>query len=705
MRIRTKLLCILLVLALPPLLAVSFYALRQGRLLGDELAQHAADAFKHAAERELALMVDLIGEDLNDNRQMLELALTFLAREAERALSGPSVPAGPLLFAEDIDAAGGLPSGFSRLDDADKPGIAATADAPSFFLPPGLSKERSLAEARRLAGLLPTLATLRQKLRENMLWGYVALSNGLMCSFPGHGQVPAGYDARTRPWYQAALSRGGTAWSILVDAATGRLTATISAPVYGKDGQVLGVAGIDAPLETMLPESDLSGRWGGGVRALIVRTGDSPGGGVEMIGNRDFLAASHGWNTPVNPIPLASPDTATLARLAGDIDGKRSDLVSLSLGGEDYFAVFKPFPDTPAGLLVLVPRQAVLAQADTAEAAILTRTRGMMTVVVSFALFAVGAAVVLAFGGARAVTRPVTALCDVAGRLAEGDLAARAPVTGKDELATLAETFNAMAPKLSERLRLKQDMLLAMEVQQNLLPKVPPSLPGLSVAGATFFCDETGGDYFDYLQFTPRDGAGCDVALGDATGHGIAAALFMATGRALLRGGLGGDPGPAALLTLVNGLLCRDTSDSGRFLTLFFLRLEGGGLAPEGRLVWSRAGHDPALLFDPATDVFEELMGPGLPLGVMPEYVYEEQARPGLTPGQVLALGTDGIWEARNPAGEMYGKDRLRDVLRRRAADSAEAIVAAVHQDVTDFQDGSSNDDDLTLVVIKALPA
>jgi sigma-B regulation protein RsbU (phosphoserine phosphatase) len=705
MRIRTKLLCILLALVLPPLLAVSFYALREGKILGHDLARRAADSYTQSAKRELALMVDLIGEDVSDNRQMLELSLAFLGREADRALSGPPVPAEKVFYTEDFDAAGGLPPGFSQRTAPVASSFGATADIPAFSLPPGLDRQQFAGDAARLSSMLPTLATLRQKLGDTLLWAYVALPNGLFCSFPGHGRMPAGFDARTRPWYKDALAHNGATWSIIVDAATGLLTATVSTPIYKEDGTLLGVAGIDAPLEAMLPESDLSKRWGEGVRALVVYTLDRDGKhAVAMLGSRDFFGASHGWETSAKPSPLDSPETTSLARLADAIDNKRSVQLELTLGDARYFAVFKPFPDTPSGLLVLVPRQAVLEQADSAEASILDQTRHMLAVVVSFALLAVGAAVVLAFFGARAVTRPISALCLAAGRLGQGDLAARAPVYGKDELGQLAETFNAMAPKLTERLRLKQDMLLAMEVQQNLLPKAPPSLPGLDIAGATFFCDETGGDYFDYLQFTPAGDMACDVILGDVTGHGISAALFMATGRALLRGGRDADQGPAALLTLVNGLLCQDTSDSGRFLTLFFLRLENGGVGPNGSLLWSRAGHDPALVYDPATDDFEELMGPGIPLGVVPDFVYAEQTRPGLAPGQVLVIGTDGIWEARSPEGEMYGKDRFRDVLRRHAPDTADTIIAAVIQDVTDFQASAPRDDDITLVVVKALP-
>jgi len=705
MRIRTKFLIILLCLVLPPLLATSYLALREARQLGHDLADREAFSFKRSAERELALMVDLIGEDINDNRQMQELSVTLLAKATERALTTP-VPAGMAVYFDDAFEKG-LPEGVRRWAGSNSPSVVATADALSMHLPEGVPQASVFGDARRLASLLPTMNMLREKLADTFLWAYVALPNGLLATYPGHGKLPTAYDARVREWYKAALREGGVVWRILVDASTKRLTATVSMPIRDDKGRILGVAGLDAPIEAMLPESDLSKRWGSGVRALVVVSEEAAAGKrIMVLGDREFLAQNPGWNTPVLATALKSDDTENLAKLATAVDARHSALIALTLDGVPSFAAYRPFlSTTSAGLLVVVPRNAVLAQAESAESSILDRTKSMIIVVAAFTLVAIVAAVILAIFGSRAVTRPVTALCRTVEQLAQGDLSARAPVIGRDELAGLALAFNGMAPKLSERLRLKQDMMLAMEVQQNLLPKAPPKLPGLDIAGATFFCDETGGDYYDYLQFAQRTTVDCDVVLGDVTGHGISAALFMATGRALLRGGADPAAGPAELLNLVNALLCQDTGDSGRFITLFFLRLENGGLAPGGRLTWTRAGHDPALVYDPVADSFEELMGPGIPLGVVPDFAYDEQSRPGLKPGQFLVMGTDGIWEARNPDGEMYGKDRFRDVLRRQADAPAEAIIAAVYGDVTRFQAGLPREDDITLVIVRALSA
>ena len=116
---------------------------------------------------------------------------------------------------------------------------------------------------------------------------------------------------------------------------------------------------------------------------------------------------------------------------------------------------------------------------------------------------------------------------------------------------------------------------------------------------------------------------------------------------------------------------------------------------------WIRAGHDPALVYDPQTDQFEELKGPGLALGVVQDYEYQLQRKAGLKDGQIVIIGTDGIWESCNPDGEMFGKERLKDIVREMSARSADVILGRVFQEQAHFSEGVKKADDLTLVVVK----
>lgn len=249
---------------------------------------------------------------------------------------------------------------------------------------------------------------------------------------------------------------------------------------------------------------------------------------------------------------------------------------------------------------------------------------------------------------------------------------------------------------------LREALALAEEVQLRLLPRDNPAVPGFDIAGKSVYCDETGGDYYDYLAVPGAEPGSVAVVVGDVSGHGVASALLMTTARALLRmrASMGG--GPACHVEDINRLLTMDTAETGRFVTLFYLFVEPG---PEGggRMRYVRAGHDPAMIYDSATDAFSELAEGGVPLGIIGDVAYEEFTFSGMAGGQVVALGTDGIWEARSREGEMFGKDRLRDIIRDRADRPAREIVEAVLEELWAFRRGLPAEDDVTLVVVKVL--
>jgi sigma-B regulation protein RsbU (phosphoserine phosphatase) len=312
-----------------------------------------------------------------------------------------------------------------------------------------------------------------------------------------------------------------------------------------------------------------------------------------------------------------------------------------------------------------------------------------------------GALILLVLVLIRLVTgRAASAIREVskaAERVAHGSYSSLPVPRGRDEVAHLVVSFNAMMAKLAERDRLKQAMTLAMEIQQSLLPGQAPVVEGMDVAGTSIYCDETGGDYYDYLQVSKPGPGRLAVAVGDVTGHGISAALLMTTARAFLRSRAihPGDLGQ--VVTDVNRLLAVDTSQAGNFMTLFVMLVDGR----KGEIRWVRAGHDPAILYDPAADSFTELMGGGIALGVDETWTFEEQRHDGWKAGQVVLIGTDGIWESENPQGEMFGQERFREIVRRTHARTAQEVLAAITDAVDRFREDLPRQDDITLVVIK----
>lgn len=285
---------------------------------------------------------------------------------------------------------------------------------------------------------------------------------------------------------------------------------------------------------------------------------------------------------------------------------------------------------------------------------------------------------------------------DILERVSSGDLSKLVPVVTNDEFGLIAGHTNTMIDGLRDRIQLLTSLKLAEEVQQNLLPKHPPDIPGLDISGVSKYCDQTGGDYYDY--FNLPDGR-LGILVADASDHGVGAALHMTTARAFIRYGANEYNGAPQLLDTVNRFLTRDSKESGRFMTVFFLEID-----PSAKTFkWVRAGHDPAILYDPSRDTFEHLAGDGTALGVIEELDFHENSRQGWRPGSILVVGTDGIWETRNTENEMFGQKRYLEIIRKHAADSAAGIQNAVIDAVASFQGDASQEDDITLVVIKLL--
>ena len=297
------------------------------------------------------------------------------------------------------------------------------------------------------------------------------------------------------------------------------------------------------------------------------------------------------------------------------------------------------------------------------------------------------------------LTKPLQEITHVLRQVQHGLFETRVRVRSNDEIGYTGDVINAMTEGLIERDQIKQSLVLAKEIQQNLLPKDTWKLDGFDVAGKSEYCDETGGDYFDFIPAVGGEDQKLGVVIGDVSGHGISSALLMATVRSALRQ-RAFHPGSAAqIIADVNRQLVQDIEPSSDFVTLFFLIID----TASKELTWVRAGHDPAVLYDPASDSFEELGGSGVPLGVDGRYSYGEQKGAMLSRGRVILLGTDGIWEAPDLKGNRFGKEAAYEPVRRHHQRSANEILDRILSAQVAFQGSAKREDDATLVIIKTL--
>lgn len=290
---------------------------------------------------------------------------------------------------------------------------------------------------------------------------------------------------------------------------------------------------------------------------------------------------------------------------------------------------------------------------------------------------------------------PFRAIVSALKDIQRGKLDIWIPAYSTDEVGYTCESINQMASELREKERLRKSLDLAGAVQKSLLPQKPPVIEGLDIAGISIPCDETGGDYYDFIP-RDQDGAKIDFVVGDVVGHGVSSALLMTSVRAMIRTRceLGGSH--SEIIGDVNRLLCKDVGDTGNFVTLFYLSYD----AASKMITWVRAGHDPALLYNDQTESFRELKKGGPSLGVLAEAEYTSGTEK-LTEGMVLLLGTDGIWETRSAKNGLFGKERVREILRSNADKSAQQILDEILQSLDQFRDGYPVEDDITAVIVK----
>ncbi|MEM0915024.1 MAG: SpoIIE family protein phosphatase [Planctomycetota bacterium] len=312
------------------------------------------------------------------------------------------------------------------------------------------------------------------------------------------------------------------------------------------------------------------------------------------------------------------------------------------------------------------------------------------------ALIAAAVTLAIAFTVARLAARRIDGVLAHVRRVADGAFDSRVPEEDPREWRELTTSLNRMADELGELFATRRALNVAMEVQRSLLPAGMPDTPGLDVFGRSEYCDETGGDYFDFLSAERDDHGKLTIVVGDVTGHGVAAALLMATGRAALKASLEAEDDLGSIMARVNVLLAKDARHR-RFMTMMLTTID----VANRRVAWASAGHDPMLFYHPESDTFAEPDGASLPLGVLLEEEYETYHHDGIAPGSVLFIGTDGVWESANEDQKLFGKDRLRDTIRAHAQGTAEEIGHAIEAAAAAFRGDAPQGDDVTYVVVK----
>ncbi len=614
-------------------------------------------------------------------------------------------------------------------------------------------------ELDKLASMTPVYRDINDKVDETILWQYTTLESGMHFSYPAKSVFPNDYNPKEKQWYERAVNaRRAVTSQPYVDAATGQLIITFAQPVSGRGRALAGVTAIDLRVSKLLDPGAINTAWAADANVIVVaghpardrqrlrplrnapregidrpapdnrqgelrdridrpRDANRPGDNTDQVADTSFPADvyivadimhDHGRQMNQPMIETVGFDSAADRQLVADdlVEGK-DGVRRVFIDGQDRMIAYGQIGNgeegRPVFAMIIAPTRTIQQPAEQAVkqlnedlAASLVTTGGILTVLLLIVLAS-------AFFMSFRLTRPIRELAAASNRVAGGDLDARVNVQRKDELGQLGDAFNKMVPALRDRMKIRESLAVAMQVQQSLLPQHPPKMKGLDIAGHSEYCDETGGDYYDFIELDQISSESLAIAVGDVTGHGIAAALLMATGRALIRSYANTTGSLGQVFTAVNKQLC-DSEFTGRFMTVMYLIIENPGQTDGPvHMRYLSAGHDPVVVYRPADDTFFELEGHDIPLGIDSDWQYNEQTSDALQPGDILAMGTDGIWECFNPENKQFGKDRMRDVIRKAANGSAEDIAHAVSVACKQWRGKREQNDDITLVVVKLL--
>lgn len=321
------------------------------------------------------------------------------------------------------------------------------------------------------------------------------------------------------------------------------------------------------------------------------------------------------------------------------------------------------------------------------------------------------AALVMGLALARSITTAIHGLFVGTERVRQGDFTHRIAVQSGDQLGQLADSFNQMSTSIehlleqaAEKRRLEEELRIAREIQMSLLPSGPLDMAGVSMTALCVPAREVGGDYYDYFRLGERR---FSVLIADVSGKGTSAALYMAELKGLLLSLSQIHQSPRQLLIEVNRIIS-DHLDTRSFITMTYAVID-----LEARtMVFARAGHTP-VVYLPAAGAeggprhAQVLVPDGMVLGLrvpnierlFPHHLTEQTID--LRPGDVLALYTDGITEAMNAAGDLFGDARLSHLIEQHAQLEAPELRERILREVEAFAGAEDQHDDLTMILLK----
>lgn len=514
---------------------------------------------------------------------------------------------------------------------------------------------------------------------------------------------PIAYDARTRPWFAGAVARldrhgadaepaKRTHWTEPYTFFTLREPGiTVSRSLRGADGRLIVVA-IDVRLRDLSDATrGIRVSENGGVAAVS--------GGGRLIGLPAQAAEGDLLRTPEDAGLRVLADTARAFTPRGATLPETGSSRRFFSDGRAYWGRIEGFELGDGGRLWLgiwLPEVDLFGDLPT-----------LRSVVVAVLVLVLLVGVLRAVWLAREYGRPVSALVALSERISRLDLDDPGPVqTNLAELDRLARAHERMRLSLRQLLRLERDLQVARQIQQATFPARIPDVPRVSIAAWGEPADETGGDTYDIIGVSgigegayhpdDRHPDGALLLLADATGHGVGPALSVTQLRSMMRMAVRGGTPLVEIPGHMNAQLREDLTE-GRFITAWFGLVQGRSGVVRGL----SCGQGPLVVFRAGGGGGEAFPADLPPLGVVDGLEAVEPHRIELEPGDVFLAASDGIFEAKNAVGEVFGVERVFASLERSSGADARVVLDTLRGDLARFMGGTPHKDDCTALVIR----
>jgi sigma-B regulation protein RsbU (phosphoserine phosphatase) len=519
------------------------------------------------------------------------------------------------------------------------------------------------------------------------------------------------YDPRERPWYRRAMEKGSAGWTMpYLSAGSAALQLTYSVPLR-HDGKIVAVLGIALDLDKVI-RTRLATQLGSSGEAILV--------------DRDFHLVARKGFTPrglivngddaIVPVAFVVDD---LEALTAQVGKKNTEAVETKENGERV--LLSPAAVERVPLIVLLEQRAgqvldpvaertseAIKKSTTAVQARVREERRDATIELGLIFALVLLAVIwVAMRMARGITAPLTRLEAGARRMGAGDLSDRVEVRSGDEIESLAATLNKMAEDLLTRMRalkettalqerIESELRVARDIQAGLMPRTFPPFPDrpeFDLAATMIPAREVGGDLYDF--FFVDDRRLCFL-VGDVSDKSVPAALYMMVAKFLFQMEARTTRAPGEILERANKTLAAD-NEKCMFITVFCAILD----TQTGDLLTASAGHNPPVLMaaGAAPRLFTEVPR-GFVVGPLEDSRYQTFTTK-LGKGDRILLYTDGVTEAIDPEGALYGESRLLELATKRASATAQELVDGLRDDVNRFARGAAQADDITILALR----